>query len=77
MNGDEDLGEDIIMKGEPYHYNQKKPENHQLFATFVTRKLFAILGAFRLFRLLGLRVTCHVAKKKFRNNTKYIKPLPW
>ena len=23
MNGDEDLGEDIIMKGEPYHYNQK------------------------------------------------------
>jgi len=22
MNGDEDLGEDIIMKGEPYHYNQ-------------------------------------------------------
>ena len=24
MNGDEDLGEDIIMKGEPYHYTQKK-----------------------------------------------------
>ena len=24
MNGDEDLGEDIIMKGEPFHYNQKK-----------------------------------------------------
>ena len=23
MNGDEDLGEDIIMKGEPYHYNQR------------------------------------------------------
>ena len=23
MNGDEDLGEDIIMKGEPYHYHQK------------------------------------------------------
>ena len=23
MNGDEDLGQDIIMKGEPYHYNQK------------------------------------------------------
>ena len=23
MNGDEDLGEDIIMKGEPYHYVQK------------------------------------------------------
>ena len=22
MNGDEDLGQDIIMKGEPYHYNQ-------------------------------------------------------
>jgi hypothetical protein len=25
MNGDEDLGEDIIMKGEPYHYAQKAP----------------------------------------------------
>lgn len=24
MNGDEDLKEDIIMKGEPYHYNQKR-----------------------------------------------------
>ena len=24
MNGDEDLGEDIIMKGEPYHYTQKQ-----------------------------------------------------
>jgi len=24
MNGDEDLGEDIIMKGEPYHYSQSK-----------------------------------------------------
>ena len=24
MNGDEDLGEDIIMKGKPFHYNQKK-----------------------------------------------------
>merc|ERR1719157_297890 len=23
MNGDEDLGEDIIMKGKPFHYNQK------------------------------------------------------
>ena len=22
MNGDEDLGEDIIMKGEPFHYHQ-------------------------------------------------------
>jgi hypothetical protein len=22
MNGDEDLGEDIIMKGKPFHYNQ-------------------------------------------------------
>ena len=27
MNGDEDLGEDIIMKGEPYHYNQKKGQH--------------------------------------------------
>ena len=27
MNGDEDLGEDIIMKGEPYHYNQKKAQH--------------------------------------------------
>jgi hypothetical protein len=25
MNGDEDLGEDIIMKGQPFHYNQAKP----------------------------------------------------
>merc|ERR1712138_363438 len=33
MNGDEDLGEDIIMKGEPYHYNQKRPANQKLFAT--------------------------------------------
>lgn len=23
MNGDEDLAEDIIMKGDPYHYHQK------------------------------------------------------
>ena len=23
MNGDEDLGQDIIMKGEKFHYNQK------------------------------------------------------
>ena len=22
MNGDEDLGQDIIMKGKPFHYNQ-------------------------------------------------------
>ena len=27
MNGDEDLGEDIIMKGEPYHYNQQKKQS--------------------------------------------------
>merc|ERR1712048_1094459 len=33
MNGDEDLGEDIIMKGEPYHYNQKRPATKKLFAT--------------------------------------------
>merc|ERR1711934_1326126 len=31
MNGDEDLAEDIIMKGEPYHYNQKKQKSK--FAT--------------------------------------------
>jgi len=24
MNGDEDLGQDIIMKGKPFHYNQMK-----------------------------------------------------
>ena len=24
MNGDEDLGEDIIMKGKPFHYDQQK-----------------------------------------------------
>merc|ERR1719201_3188132 len=33
MNGDEDLGEDIIMKGEPYHYNQKAQKKQALFAT--------------------------------------------
>lgn len=33
MNGDEDLGEDIIMKGEPYHYNQKKTQSRAQFAT--------------------------------------------
>merc|ERR1740123_1483915 len=32
MNGDEDLGEDIQMKGEPFHFNQK-PVNSRLFAT--------------------------------------------
>ena len=26
MNGDEDLGQDIIMKGKPFHYNQQKDE---------------------------------------------------
>merc|ERR1712238_451566 len=31
MNGDEDLGEDIIMKGKPFHYNQQKKQ--ALFAT--------------------------------------------
>jgi len=24
MNGDEDLGQNIIMKGDKYHYNQKE-----------------------------------------------------
>ena len=32
MNGDEDLGQDIIMKGEKFHYDQK-PVNNKLFAT--------------------------------------------
>merc|ERR1719515_198560 len=32
MNGDEDLGEDIIMKGKPFHYDQR-PANEKLFAT--------------------------------------------
>ena len=32
MNGDEDLGEDIIMKGKPFHYDQR-PANDRLFAT--------------------------------------------
>merc|ERR1712227_708924 len=32
MNGDEDLGEDIIMKGEPYHYNRKKIQSRAQFA---------------------------------------------
>ena len=32
MNGDEDLGQDITMKGEKFHYNQA-PANEKLFAT--------------------------------------------
>ena len=32
MNGDEDLGEDITMKGEKFHYNQA-PQDDKLFAT--------------------------------------------
>ena len=32
MNGNEDLGQNIIMKGDKFHYNQA-PENHLLFAT--------------------------------------------
>merc|ERR1711937_1009083 len=32
MNGDEDLGEDIQMKGDPFHFNQK-PANARYFAT--------------------------------------------
>ena len=32
MNGDEDLGEDITMKGEPFHFNQR-PANSRYFAT--------------------------------------------
>ena len=24
MNGDEDLGQDIIMKGDPFHYHQRQ-----------------------------------------------------
>ena len=32
IHGDEDLGEDIIMKGKPFHYDQR-PANDKLFAT--------------------------------------------
>ena len=32
MNGDENLGENISMKGEPFSYKQK-PAEHKLFAT--------------------------------------------
>jgi len=32
MNGDEDLNQDITMKGKEFHYNQA-PEDHKLFAT--------------------------------------------
>jgi len=32
MNGDEDLGQNIIMKGDKYHYNQKE-SNLVQFAT--------------------------------------------
>ena len=31
MNGDEDLGQDITMKGEPYHYQQKKTQGPPYF----------------------------------------------
>merc|ERR1711998_635127 len=31
MNGDEDLGQDIIMKGEPFHYNQASLAQAQRF----------------------------------------------
>ena len=33
MNGDEDLGQDIIMKGDKFHYNQ---ENQAKLAQFAT-----------------------------------------
>jgi len=32
MNGDEDLAEDITMKGDKFHYVQR-PANNELFAT--------------------------------------------
>merc|ERR1711977_418760 len=33
MNGDEDLGQDIIMKGEKFHYNQANEAKLVQFAT--------------------------------------------
>ena len=33
MNGDEDLGEDITMKGNKFHFNQAAPVSQALFAT--------------------------------------------
>merc|ERR1712227_912016 len=33
MNGDEDLGEDIQMKGEPFHFNQANQMKLAQFAT--------------------------------------------
>merc|ERR1711939_338358 len=38
-NGDEDLGEDIIMKGEPYHYSQKHTLAQSLLETTEMRTL--------------------------------------
>merc|ERR1719389_1220100 len=36
MNGDEDLGQDIIMKGEPYHYNQQSLAQNPFSTTMNT-----------------------------------------
>ena len=33
MNGDEDLAQDIIMKGEKFHYNEKNTLKLAQFAT--------------------------------------------
>jgi len=35
MNGDEDLGQDIIMKGKPFHYNQNPASFVQLESSWV------------------------------------------
>ena len=36
MNGDEDLGQDIIMKGKPFHYDQKPTDLIQIEEAPVT-----------------------------------------
>jgi hypothetical protein len=43
MNGDEDLGQNIIMKGDKYHYNQEIPEEKSFLQ--VTAKAAAKSGS--------------------------------
>jgi len=45
MNGDEDLGEDIIMKGEKFHYNQKKEASLVQFTGDVEDDVASVLNA--------------------------------
>ena len=42
MNGDEDLGQDIIMKGEKFHYNQAntpKPHGFEKMNVYIVKRI--------------------------------------